>query len=49
MLLIGKPSISMAMASIANCECLSEGTPLAGWFNFMENPTEMDDDWGYPH
>ena len=24
------------------------GTPIAGWF-ILENPIEMDDDWGYPH
>ena len=22
-------------------------TPIAGWF-MVENPVEMDDDWGYP-
>jgi len=26
---------------------INMGTPIAGWF-IMENPIEMDDDWGYP-
>ena len=26
---------------------LGGGTPIAGWF-MVENPVEMDDDWGYP-
>ena len=23
--------------------------PIAGWFLLRENPTKMDDDWGYPY
>ena len=27
---------------------IDEGSILNGWFA-MENPIEVDDDWGYPH
>ena len=39
--IVNGPSIHMGVS-------INGGTPIAGWL-LMENPIQMDDDWGYPH